>query len=342
VLRLDGSYGEGGGQVLRTALALAVVLQRPVRVTGIRAGRRKPGLQAQHLTAVRALAAVGDAEVTGGEIGSTDLSFVPHGLHGGTHRFDIGTAGAVSLVFQALLLPLALAGLPSHVRLIGGTHVPWSPPFHYLRDVYLPALAEIGVCAQVTLRRWGWYPRGGGEIEAHVTPAARGRLRGFVAERRDTALPLVGLSAVSRLPRSIAERQRRRALERLAAAGVSAEIAVEEDHTACGPGTFIFLALRGRAGFAALGRRGLRAEEVADAAVEPLLSYLAGDAAVDDHLADQVLPLLALAGQEAHFTCPAISLHLTTVAWVVQQFVPVEIELAGGSPCRVHVRPGAS
>ncbi len=344
LLTLDGSYGEGGGQLLRTALALAVVLGRPVRVTRIRAGRPKPGLQPQHLTVVRALATISDAEVMGGALDSTELTFVPRGLRGGTYRFDVGavkeSAGSVSLLFQALLLPLAFAHAPSRLTLIGGTHVPWSPPIHYLTKVFLPALAEIGVAAQLVLRRWGWYPAGGGEVEATILPT-RG-LRGSVVEGSKTPLQVRGLSAVSRLPRSIAERQRCRAEERLAAAGITAEIGVEEDTTARGPGTLLFLAVRGRAGFSALGRRGVPAERVADEAVDPLLAWLASGAVLDDHLADQLVTFLALAREDSAFTCPTLSPHLRTVVEVVQQFLPVRITLEEGPPAKVWISPHAA
>ncbi|HEU5319694.1 MAG TPA: RNA 3'-terminal phosphate cyclase, partial [Methylomirabilota bacterium] len=216
-------------------------------------------------------------------------------------------------------------------------HVPWSPPVHYLAEVFLPALALLGVSAEVALRRWGWYPAGGGEIEATVQPAAS--LGGLDLDRRG-AVELGGVSAVSRLPRSIAERQRGRAEERLRAAGVAASIAVEEDQRALGPGTLVFLAVHGRAGFSALGRRGLRAEQVADLAVDECLAWLATGAAVDEHLADQLLPFLALGARPSVLTCPRLSAHLTTVAWVVQHFVPVRVTLSDGPPARVVVEPG--
>ncbi|MBI4589686.1 MAG: RNA 3'-phosphate cyclase, partial [Candidatus Rokubacteria bacterium] len=223
--------------------------------------------------------------------------------------------------------------------LIGGTHVPWSPPVHYLTEVFLPALREIGVEARLILRRWGWYPAGGGEIEGTIVPT--GRLSRFAPGGGPTSR-IAGLSAVSHLPRSIAERQRRRALERLAAAGLAADITVEEDATARGPGTLIFLAVPGRAGFSSLGRRGVRAEAVADETVEPLLAYRASGALVDDHLADQLVPFLALGREASTFTCPSLSPHLGTVAWVVQQLLPVAIELEGTEPARVRITPPAA
>ena len=340
MLTLDGSHGEGGGQILRTALSLAVRLGRPVALENVRARRSKPGLQPQHLTTVRALARVSDAEVTGAALGSTAIAFVPHALRAGSHRFDVGaergSAGSVALVLQALLLPLAAAAAPARLVLVGGTHVPWSPPVHYIADVFLPALRALGIEAEIVLRRWGWYPRGGGEVEATVRPGAP---RTLTLEHTDPGAPWTGVSAVSRLPRSIAERQRHRALERLAAAGVAAEIEVVEDASALGPGTLVFLAARGRAGFSALGRRGVPAEQIADEAVDALLAHRASGAAVDTHLADQMVPFLALAPGESTFTCATISSHLATVAWVVEQLLPVRIALEEGRPARVRVRP---
>jgi len=318
-----------------------VTLRTPVAVTRIRQRRPKPGLQPQHLTVVRALAAISGARVTGDALDSTELTFIPRALNGGDYRFDVGairgSAGSVSLLFQALLLPLAFAPRESRLTLIGGTHVPWSPPVHYLTEVFLPALGQIGVQARLTLKRWGWYPAGGGAVEATIVPV-RG-LSPLSPEAGGRTAMIRGLSAVSRLPRSIAERQRSRALDRLAAAGLAAEIAIEVDATALGPGTLLFLAAPGRAGFSALGRRGIRAEAVADQAVDPLLAWLASGALVDDHLADQLIPFLALAPGVSTFTCPTPSLHLRTVAWVVQQFLPARIELDEGPPARVRITP---
>jgi RNA 3'-terminal phosphate cyclase (ATP) len=340
-LILDASHGEGGGQVLRTALGLAVALRRPVRLARIRIRRQKPGLQPQHLTVVRALAAISDATVQGDALDSTELSFVPQSLHGGDYHFDVGaikgSAGSVSLVFQALLLPLVFAETPSRLTLIGGTHVPWSPPIHYLAEVFLPALAESCLHAALTLHRWGWYPGGGGEVEATIAPVRR--VRGFTLSPPDASMAIIGLSAVSRLPRSIAERQRQRAQERLAAAGLTGLIGVEEG-VAFNPGTVLFLAISGHAGFTALGRRGLPAERVADAAVDQFLAWRATGAAVDDQLADQLLPFLALASGDSSLTCPTLSPHLRTVAWLVQEFLPVRVALTEGRPASIHISPG--
>lgn len=346
VLTLDASHGEGGGQVLRTALSLSVALGRPMTLRRIRARRARPGLQPQHLTVVRALAAISDAEVRGDALDSTEVTFIPHGLRGGAHRFDVGairgSAGSVSLLFQALLLPLALAAEPSHLVLKGGTHVPWSPPVHYVTAVFLPTLRSIGVKAELILCRWGFYPAGGGEVEASVTPGRS--WSGLTWETRSAPPTLAGVSAVSRLPLDIARRQRGRALDRLAEHGLAAEIALVEDNAALSPGTFIALTAMGDpglAGFSALGRRGVRAEAVADEAVDPLLAYLDSGAAVDGHLADQLIPFLALASEPSAFTCPTLSSHLRTVAWVVEQLLPAQVAFQEGPPARVVIAPAA-
>jgi RNA 3'-terminal phosphate cyclase (ATP) len=289
------------------------------------------------------LAAISDAEVVGDALGSTEIRFVPRALRGGEYRFDIGavrgTAGSVTLLFEALLLPLVFAPVPSHLTLLGGTHVPGSPAVPYITDVYLPALAQIGVHAEVRLRRWGWYPAGGGEIDAAIQPAHD--LRGFVPGGPPAFGSVRGLSAVSRLPASIAQRQQHQVIERLATAGISAEVAVEEDSTARGPGTLVFLTVPGRAGFTALGRRGVPAERVADEAIDAFLGFRTSGSAVDDHLADQLVPFLALAGGESDLTSPTASSHLRTVAWVAQQFVPARITLDEGPVARLRVAPSA-
>jgi RNA 3'-terminal phosphate cyclase (ATP) len=294
---------------------------------------------------VRALAAVSGARVEGDQLDSQALAFEPGPARAGQYRFDVGevrgSAGSVSLLFQALLVPLARAGGRSHLTLVGGTHVPWSPPVHYLAHVFLPVLDLLGVRADLRLVRWGWYPRGGGEVEAVVEPVSAWRGLGW--PQRSEGLRLAGCSAVSRLPAHIAERQRLRALERLAASGLAARIDLARDEEATGPGTCLVLWAwtdAGRGGAFALGRPGLRAEAVADQAVDQLLRFLDSGAAVDEHLADQLLPFLALAGTPSAFTCPRVSSHFETAAWVVRQFLPgTRIEWTRGAPARVDVTP---
>lgn len=338
ILQIDGSYGEGGGQILRTALALSVALGRPFRMFRVRAGRPKPGLRPQHLVAARAAAAISGAAVEGDRVGSQDLLFAPRrGPVGGDYAFDVGateaggSAGAVSLVFQTLLLPLALAEAPSRLTLVGGTHVPWSPPFHYLAHVYLPAIAALGYRAGLALERWGWYPKGGGVVRASIQP------RDSAAEdaphldwtRRGRVTRVWGISAASNLPEHIVQRQKAQALETLRKAGLRAEIQ-EAEAPATGFGTVVFLVAeyeRGVGGFTAYGALRKPAERVAEEAARDLIRFHETKAAVDAHLADQLLLPAVLAGVDVAFTTPQATKHLCTNAWTIEQFLGPRVEI---------------
>ena len=258
MLSVDGSYGEGGGQILRTALSLAALTGVPVRIERIRARRSKPGLRPQHLTAVQAVARVSQAEVTGVHLGSQALTFRPRTPQGGHYLFDVaretGSAGAVTLVAQALLPPLLKAGAPATVILKGGTHVPWSPPAHYLSHVFLPALAAMGAEVEMTLERWGWYPRGGGEMRLTIRGARP--LSGVQWHTPAASSAFRALSAAAKLPEHVARRQAARLAARLDAT-VPVEIIPAGGQD---PGSLVFL-WGPQAGFTALGVRGKPAEQ---------------------------------------------------------------------------------
>ncbi|MFA5110644.1 MAG: RNA 3'-terminal phosphate cyclase [Desulfobaccales bacterium] len=326
MLYLDGSYGEGGGQILRTALSLAALTGVAIRIERLRAGRAKPGLRPQHLTAVQALARVCGAEITGAQLGSRKLTFRPHTLEGGRYLFDVaektGSAGAVTLIAQALLPPLLQAKNSSTVILKGGTHVPWSPPAHYLSHVFLPALALMGAEAEMTLERWGWYPKGGGEVHLNIRPART--LKGV--EWRSPAGPAAfrALSAASKLPEQVAMRQAARLRSRLGEA-VPVEIIPASGQD---PGTLVFL-WGPQAGFTALGARGKPAEQVADEAADAFLAFRERGAALDRHLADQILLYLALAKGLSTITTEAVTSHLRTNIWVIEQFLGSRFEVQG-------------
>ncbi|MBI4795069.1 MAG: RNA 3'-phosphate cyclase [Deltaproteobacteria bacterium] len=326
MLHLDGSYGEGGGQILRTALSLAATLEQPVHIVNIRVGRAKPGLRPQHLTGVLALARITNAEVTGAELHSRELTFRPRRSQPGRYLFDVaektGSAGSVTLLAQALLPPLIAADQPSSLTLRGGTHVAWSPPAHYLLYVFLPALAQLGAKVEMTLNRWGWYPRGGGEVGLEIHPAPK--LAGVEWRTPPEFQAFRALSAASRLPEHVRRRQGERLQARL-----GKDLPVDFiEAGGLDPGSMVFL-YGPRAGFDGLGARGKPAEKVADEAADAFLAFRDRKAAVDRHLADQIVLYLARARGPSSFITPEITLHLLTNLWVIEQFLGPTFEVKG-------------
>lgn len=343
MIEIDGSYGEGGGQVLRTALSWAALLATPLQIYNIRAGRKKPGLAAQHMTCVQALAQICDAEVSGCEFGSQQLVFEPGPIRGGEFCFDVAdirpSAGATSLILQAVLPVLLHAPAPSEVIIRGGTNVAWSPPFEYLAHVFLPAITRLGACVHIDRTIGGWYPRGGGEIAVRVEPLASS-LSPLNMVHRGELQRLVVVSTVSQeLPRHILQRQVEGARQELGE--LPAEIEPVFSTPPGGPGTAVLITgefSAGLGGCSALGKKGRPAEKVGAQAGRQFRQFLDSGAAVDEHLADQLLVYLALCDDVSEFSTPQITEHLRTVAWVIRQFWPVPIEFAEGKPGIYTVR----
>jgi RNA 3'-terminal phosphate cyclase (ATP) len=339
---VDGSLGEGGGQILRTSLALSVLLGTEITLVNIRAGRTKPGLQAQHLTAVRAAAAVSHAEVRGGELGSQAIQFSPRGVHPGHYVFDVaeirGSAGSVSLVFQTVLLPLAFAGAPSTLTLRGGTHVPWSPPADYISQVFLPALRPAGLEAALHLRQAGYYPPGGGVLEGTVQPLSS--LQSLDLTQRGPLQRLTARLRTSNLPAHVAERMAARVTDRLPARKLHIDTA---ELPAASPGAWCLLVAEHKgsvAGFSGIGELRKSAEKVADEALDAYEAFERAGAAVDPHLADQLLLPLALAAGRSRFTTSSVTQHLLTNADVIRQFLPacaIDVRGKKGLPGTVEV-----
>lgn len=343
MLIIDGSEGEGGGQIVRTSLSLAALTGRPFELRNIRAGRSRPGLRPQHLTAVRAAAALCAAELSGDAVNSQLLRFTPRApVVGGRYQFDVddhaphGSAGAVMLVWQTLLWPLLFAAEPSALTLRGGTHVPFSPPFHYAAHVALPAYARLGVQATLALKTWGWMPQGQGHVEATVQP-----LRGLEAADFEPLAPLRidGVAAATNLPSHIPQRMAQRAAALCRELGFveSAIRPSRERAPATGAGIFLWLP---QAGFSALGRKGLPSEQVAEEAVNACRDFLDQQAAVDEHLADQLLIPLALAHGVSTFTTHRLTLHTLTNADLLRRWlsVPITIEGVRDQPARITVQ----
>lgn len=348
-LRIDGGYGEGGGQILRTALALSSLTKRPIEIYDIRRGRKKPGLQPQHLTSVLAAQKISSADILGAELGSKTLRFAPKAPQGGVYSFNVsekkGSAGSVSLILQAILLPLLFAEAESNIEIIGGTHVPWSPPFHYLDHIFLPIVKRMGLDIKLKLERWGFYPKGGGIVRGEVSPVS---LSPIDLKERGGLKKIWGVSAVSNLPISIAERQRDAASKILKENGFRPEIDIV-DAPSIGQGTFLLIVVEFEnsiAGFSSLGQKGKRAEEVGEEATKTFLDFYRSGASVDPHLADQILPFLALAHTNGEakggsvLTTSRISRHLLTNVWLIEQFIPVRFSVDGkeGGKGMVRVR----
>ena len=327
MIRIDGSHGEGGGQILRTALSLSALLGLPVTIENIRSNRPKPGLRPQHLTAVKALKEICGAEVEGLAIDSRRIVFIPGRIKPGNYFFDVGTAGSVTLILQALLLPLALAPGPSRITLRGGTHVPWSPPHHYLAEVFLPTIGLMGIETAVRLQKWGWYPKGGGELESEILPTER--LNPLVLEKPWEPEEVKVLCASANLPRHILERERKTIEALLQERRVTARFEIQEVPS-IGQGNLVFITARkgpAAAGFSSLGAKGKPAEQVAEETVQAFLSFLDSGAAVDEHLGDQLLLYLALAPGRSEILVQGVSSHLQTNFWVVNQFMPSQLIL---------------
>jgi RNA 3'-terminal phosphate cyclase (ATP) len=347
---IDGAYGEGGGQILRTTLCLSAVTGRPVRIQNIRARRKKPGLAAQHLTAVFAAAKLCDAELNGAELGSKTLTFTPRAKpKAGDYLFDVaearqgGSAGAVSLVLQTVLLPLALTEGLSRVALRGGTHVPLSPSFDYLHDVWLPYMKLMGVRAELSLKRSGWYPVGRGEMLLETSGTGvdgRKKLRPLNLPDRGELIEISGRALAANLPGHVVKRMADRAQTILRRKNMACEIDEISLRAAC-PGAGIFLVARyerSLAGFSALGERGKPAEQVAEDACAKLLEHHHTSASVDEHLADQLVLPCALADGESVFAVDPMTRHLSTNAWVVERFGIAEVELISTSATAGLVR----
>lgn len=343
MIAIDGAIGEGGGQVLRSALSLSLLTGQDFTMTHIRANRPKPGLHPQHLLAVQAAAQISGASVEGDRKGSDHISFVPRGVEAGHYHFDIGTAGATGLVLQTLLLPLAMAPGESRLVVSGGTHVPWSPCFHYLDWHWRHFLARMAVDFELSMHRAGFYPQGGGEVEARMGGGARPAA--LAIEQRGTLRRIRGLSAVANLPMSIAERQRNQAEKRLRLLLPQAEVALTlEFFTAHSPGTLLLLLAEfehSQACFFALGARGKPAERVADEAVDALAEFIHSDGAVDPWLADQLLLPLAMADAPSVLRTSKVTRHLLTNAEVIRAFLPVGIDIAAplGEAGTINLQP---
>lgn len=329
MIEIDGSFGEGGGQILRSALSLSMVTQQPFRITRIRAGRPKPGLAPQHLTGIRAAATISQATVKGDHAGSQEIDFIPRKIQTGRYEFAVGTAGSVSLVFQTLFLPLALAQEPSTVSITGGTHVRGAPIFDFLESCWLSYTRQCGLQIDLKMEKAGYYPKGGGRIVGTFRPPQS--LKPLNLKERGQLLKLDLHVGISNLPQEIGKRMIREASELLKREGYQAQCTMMA-YPSPGQGIYLWLLAdygSGLIGFSGLGERGVRAEAIARRTVEEFLQFERSKATVDRYLADQLLlPLVCIPGNSFYSTS-RISLHLLTNLEVIQKFLSCKIEVEG-------------
>ena len=346
LITIDGSHGEGGGQILRSAVGLAVVVGKAVRIEKIRAGRSKPGLLRQHLTAIKAAAEICNGTLTGAELGSTELTFEPQQVVPGRCQFSIGTAGSATLVLQTILPALLTASGPSEIVLEGGTHNQWAPPFDFLQRAYLPIINRMGPQVEATLERHGFYPAGGGRMVVTITPSAS--LKGFDLLERGKTITRTAQILISNLPLSIAEREADKIVRKLSF--LKKDVSIEAV-ASTGPGNIVFAEIECEhvteiaTGF---GRVGASAEHVAEEVVQEIRRYLKSTAPVGEYLADQILLPLGLSAAEPEssvaprggsFRTVNLSRHATTHIEILQMLLPICIETREDDGTIVTLRP---
>jgi len=342
MLTIDGSQGEGGGQIIRSSLALSLITDQPVTLKNIRARRNPSGLRRQHLTAVSAARDVGNATVDGAAIGSSEIIFRPQQVQPGTYEFDIGTAGSTSLVLQTILPALIAGEQTSTITLKGGTHNPFAPPFDFLERAYLPLLHRMGPQVTADLRQPGFYPAGGGHVVYEVKPAAKLiglelSERGKITQRQVTAL-------VARLPRHIGERECDTVAKK--SGWPRSEFAVEEIDNSAGPGNALLIALTTphlTEVFTEIGEKGVTAEQVAQRAYQQARRYLKAEVPVGEYLADQLLLPMGLAaaeGERSLFRTHQLSEHSLTHIDVLKKFLAIEIDVTEEAADRFLVSVG--
>jgi len=334
MIEVDGSYGEGGGQILRTAVSLGGALGREVRIFNIRAGRSQPGLRPQHLTGVKAAAEMCNAQLKGSEVGSTELVFKPSKLRTGRFRFDVGTAGSITLVLQTLMPLLAYSPGRVEVEIIGDTDVKWSPPIDYFIHVALPVLGKLGSTCQLEVLRRGHYPRGGGQVRLTTTPVEI--IKPITGIDPGSVVRIRGVSHGVGLPRHVAERQSQAARKALSGKGLpEPDIVIDyseaKSNLGAGSGLVLYAETRGGAilGGDSLGERGKPAEEVGEEAAGKLVEEIESGAYLDSHMGDMIIPYLALADGNSEVSVSQITQHTLTNLKVAEWLAGVRFGVEG-------------
>jgi len=327
-IKIDGGFGEGGGQILRTSVALSAITKKPVEVFNIRAKRDNPGLRPQHLTSIKAVASLCDADVEHLSVGSSMIRFSPKEMHGGSMKMDVGTAGSITMILQAVIPAVSLAGKKADVELIGGTDTRWSPTFDYMRYVVRAAYKTLGINFDVNVLRRGYYPAGGGIVKASIEPGKLNLLDMISAPKVEPKM----ISVCSSLPKHVAERQIASALAKLQKENVKCNSYSASFEQSYSPGSSILIYSTSDygpyIGGDSIGERGKRAEEVGAEAADKFLEPYLSNVPIDPYLADMLVLPLSLANGRSRFLVNRASQHLTTNLYIASKIINCSYEIS--------------
>jgi len=327
LLQIDGSYGEGGGQILRYAVALSALTKKPVEINNIRANRPVPGIRPQHHTAISCIKSICKGAIEGLSIGSPKLTFSPGEIQPGEYKFDIGTAGSITLVFQACILSSLNTTKPITIKLTGGTDVKWAPTWDYFTQVFLPLIQKMGVNTDAQLIKRGYYPKGGGEAVLTIHPAKK--LQRLQLEEEQDFKEINGIVHIANLPDHISKRMKHAALKIVVKNNIQSFIRVDKT-TSFSPGTGITLWSKSDhtvMGSTFLGERGVTSEKIGENAANQLIKEINTGATIDTFAIDQILPYMVLAEEESVCMVRELSNHTQTNMWLLKQFFDVEFEV---------------
>lgn len=327
MIEIDGSFGEGGGAIVRNAVALSALTSKAITIKNIRANRPKPGLMPQHFNAVKAVAQLSGAKIDKLNVGSTEISFKPESIEGGKFEIDIKTAGSITMVLQAFMIPAAFADSPVEITIKGGTDVRWSPPVDYLQNITLKILQIMGYNVKIDVIRRGHYPRGGGVVNVNINPVKKLNPVKLIDLQFNK---IKGISHAVNLPEHVAVRQAEGAEKLLKAGGIESEIEIEHSDNVLGPGSGITLWSDGDIplGGSYIGERGLRAERVGQKAAEEILFHISRGAALDKYMGDQIIPYMAIAGNSMVQTAELTD-HTLTNIYVAEKIMKKKFKIEG-------------
>ncbi|MEM2715636.1 MAG: RNA 3'-terminal phosphate cyclase, partial [Candidatus Thermoplasmatota archaeon] len=333
MIEIDGGYGEGGGQILRMSIAFSSITKKPVKIFNIRANRPNPGLRNQHITAIETVAKMCNAEVKGLKVGSSEIEFYPGEIEGGEYEFDVGTAGSVTLVLQACIIPSIFAIKETKLILKGGTDVRWSPPWDYFKNVFIENLKKMGLEIEGKLHKRGYYPAGGGKIEVLIKPSKEIKPIYFDEKIEE----IEGIVHISNLPMQISERIKKSAEETLKNR-FQANIKIEKYDT-ISPGVGLVLWSKPKIlGADCLGEKGRPAEEIGRFTAKKLIEEIEAGVDLDEKAVDQLLPFFAISGNKIKFKCLSFSMHASTEIFLLKKFINIDTKIEKNKVIEVEIK----